>query len=458
MTPAQGRVIFFDALAAALQQSYCGNLPNHIAIVFSGQELPHDDRVSLAHALCRLRDPMLGVIPIMNADSTDLSPRRERAIVVDLFGAPTDCDLQRFVSTSSPASIMVFIMSIKSHCASDVVRLPCDLDRQYMLLQRAIEALFRAVNRTAEPLAGVRFRRKGFSALVELDIFDGPVSRDWSDPLELEANASLLGESWRYCGEPVSGEAIASWILQFKPAGFMEEAICLLRHLQRDGYVTQNRVVGGIMNAYDRFRAGLAEEPLAIALQPIGKSEHKLAYDLIGIRFFPVEEVLQRVEDSRQLVQLVCIDDFVGSGRTMTDALFKRPFSNRLASLFERKKAHLTALVSHADAEGIRAICSHSQAHGAVAVQAEQVVDGALRVFDDNSVVITDRARREAFKDFCAEVGRRIYRHPLGWNNCQWCIVADYTVPNASLPILFASSRGTFNWQPLFQRNRTRAR
>jgi hypothetical protein len=125
-----------------------------------------------------------------------------------------------------------------------------------------------------------------------------------------------------------------------------------------------------------------------------------------------------------------------------------------LEAALRDRVATLTILASHADERGIAAIRRDKRGFGGIDIKAATIIGDNRRVFDPLSVALADGARLVAFQEFCEELGTRLNPgNPLGWANAQWCVVLDYSVPNGTLPILWASSAGV-DWHPLFGRSR----
>jgi hypothetical protein len=84
-----------------------------------------------------------------------------------------------------------------------------------------------------------------------------------------------------------------------------------------------------------------------------------------------------------------------------------------------------------------------------------KTLDDSDRVFSSTSRIIGDSSRRRQLRSFCEEWGKKLFPDgPLGWNDSQLCIAYDYTVPDNSLPVIWASGGAREPWQPLFPRVR----
>nr|VFK71086.1 MAG: hypothetical protein BECKUNK1418H_GA0071006_10506 [Candidatus Kentron sp. UNK] len=275
----------------------------------------------------------------------------------------------------------------------------------------------------------------------------------------MERFCHVMSGSWRYEDEPVKGDDVYAWIRQFKEAGFSEEAREMLLYLKREGFITRRSIIGDLKGLFDRFKKDIDSEPIVVSIQPVGKSESFLAYSLRPeIQFTDLRKALDKVSNAGSIMDLVCFDDVIISGRSMQDYLFDKKINERADSLIDamrKGKVRLTIFVSIADIRGIAAVEGDPRGHGAVSVKAANTIDDTRRVFHTDSEVLSEKTRRTDFKGFCKKAGNNINpRNPLGWKNAQWCIATDYSVPNGTLPIIWASS-STFDWIPLFPRSRS---
>jgi hypothetical protein len=117
-------------------------------------------------------------------------------------------------------------------------------------------------------------------------------------------------------------------------------------------------------------------------------------------------------------------------------------------------KVRLNVLTFHADRRGMMNVTRHPDSHGAIKIHAVRVLDENHRAFSDKSRIITDKRRHLEFREFCLNVGERLFPgSPLGWQNGQWCIAYDYTVPDNSLPIIYEKN-DLLPWEPLLERAR----
>lgn len=460
MREAVGRVVFFDAIAEGLLQLHPGPIPKIVALFVRGA-LEDEDQISLAEAVCRLCAKSSSHIHVRCLD--ELGDLKEtNSLVIKARGEKTS-DVLNFFELSQNSDRVIIIIEYCRNDTRTAIEIIFDAQADRMLVEQAIRKLFDVAGVAYESLAPFRYDKGGFRSLARsFDLFDEPATIDWNDPKVLETFCYNVSQSWQYGGKRVDGEDVYNWVMQFHASGFEREACQLLLYLKREGFTTVLAVVENVRRLYQNYVRNLALAPLAVSIQHPGKSELFLAYPLSPeIKLHTIEEALLITKKNTETINLVCIDDVIVSGQSILDFLFdpgKNKVAHDLIEAFENKSLTLTVLVSHADEKGIEAIKSDPRGHGAIDVKAEKIIDDFCRVFHENGMIlsqVSQVSQIEKFKSFCEIVGGKIYKkNPLGWNNAQWCIVLDYSVPNGTLPIFFAHSR-RFDWKPLFPRLRT---
>ena len=457
MKPTSAKLFLFDVLAEQLATLLVGHLPARLAIKVDnrGDTFPDEDIVSLATSFCRLRFPYLDQVPFCPWSELSDFHLNNQALVLDAVGE-TLFDINDFLTKSQSLPNMIVIINYHDDGSGQFSQISYDLLEYRDITQSAIERLFSQLGRKYEPLAPIRFKEGGFKRLADdFDLFEEhQLFFNWHDPRTLELFCYRISQGWRYDGKPVDGLRVLEWVNQFKPSGFVYEACEMLTYLKRCGFLTEYQVKEHIVTLYKEHVRIIGKQPLTITLQPAGKSEPKLAYHIRTIaRLFTLDEAIEQAKQRKKRpVEMVCFDDVIGSGQTMREYIFEQ---TDLVKLFEQGIARLTVLISHADQNGINALCTDPRSSGAVSVKAGCLLDDRYRAFHKEGPVFSKASRVTEFQQYCEEIGEKINQgNPLGWNNAQWCIVTEYTVPNCSLPILFASGKRDFSWIPLFPRIR----
>ncbi|MCP5443704.1 MAG: hypothetical protein H6968_11780 [Chromatiaceae bacterium] len=456
MKSAVGRVLFFDELAEGILQ-YAAGRKTHMVALSVGKEMDTEDRISLASAICRILAKSSRHVEFHRAKSIKELVISRHA-VIDAQGGCTS-EIVDIINRGENIKAVVVITDYSINDCVDLHEIIFDCKSERELVETAVQKLFQQANIEYDPLAPIRFTLGGFEKLeTDFDLFEDSATINYSADSILERFCYTVCKTWRYDDEPVDGDRVYRWLKQFQEEGFGEEARDVLTYLKRQGFVTRKALIENAKQIFEEFRETLDLAPMVVNIQPMGKSEGLLAYFLRPItKFIGMNEALIASEERTTPTELVCFDDVIVSGRSMQDYLFNPKVSDE-ASLLEdalrEGRVRLTIIVSYADKRGISAIEQDIRGHHKVKVKAANVLDERARVFHSESMVFKEGARKTEFKSFCKKVGKNINpRNPLGWKNAQWCIVMDYSVPNGTLPILWASSRH-YNWIPLFPRSR----
>lgn len=458
MRESVGKIIFFEAIAEGLLQFNIGPTPNRIALLFKDSDsmLLEEDQVDLAESLCRISGNTAAHVHVRYYhDNTGVGA--DEPVVIKACGLPTSEAINLFPNASA-----VVMVDFSENDSDTFVVTSFDLDADKDLVVSALHKLFAAAKLQYDSLSFIRFRSHGFKVLKNtFDLFDSPVAPDLLDPSTLERFCEAVSQSWFYEGHRVFGSSVYQWVLQFKKDGFIREACELLLYLKREGFITQSKIAADLKRLYDTHLETVKSVPVVMTIQPTGKSEKYLSYNLAGrVKFTSMEDTLKQIASSKHEVEIICIDDVSVSGKTILDYLFepnKQPLALNFIEAIRKINLKVTALVSIADERAIDAIENDPRACGLVKVKAARTMGNRHRVFHSESNFFSVGSKTEQFKSFCLATGKKIYKdNPLGWNSAEWCIVLDYTVPNGTLPIFFASREGV--WKSLFPRKRTPTR
>lgn len=458
MKAGAGRIIFFDKLAEGLQSTFYRGFPPRLALSVPSQSprVPEADVKSLARALCRWHLPDAENIPELRFFQAT-SRQRAPAGILNAEGRKLNVVLDKIKSGDYPEISVVFNFE---NDESNFPRLNYDPRVNADIISDALQVLFSANGMASSAMARIRLEESGFVALESFGVFDNPFALNWEDAQTLELFYYRLSRSWTYRGYPVPVDTIRGWVAQFSEAGFSSEAHQLLMYLQQYGFVTETSVVEGLAQHYFNVDKQGASNVVAINVQKAGKSEQKLAYRLRPhILLKSIDEVLPAIKAGtvERPTLLVCFDDCVGSGESMEKYLFDADYNtyrDDLIASFHEKRSKLFVIVFHAD---IRAICrleSSNDAANCLRVLPVRIMDDTHRAFSSGSRIFRTAERRAKFMEFCKEIGGYLLPgSPLGWDDCQWVISYDYSIPNNSLPVLFGTSNAPY-WRPLFERGR----
>jgi len=463
MREAAGRVILFDVIAEGLLQLYPGSLAKILALFSRDHRSFPDieDQIALAEAVCRLCTKSSSHVHITTVEGL-AKIEGTSPLVIKAGELKTSDVLKKLILTAGQDRTIV-IINYSTNDSDTVLELRSDIDAESYLIEQEVRKLFEEVRVPYDPLAVIRFAKGGFRALSrDFNLFDEPKTADWEDPKVLELFCHKVSQSWSYEGRKVDGDDVYKWIGQFRDHGLIREACELLVYLKREGFVTQRAIVENLRGLYQDHSEKLGYAPLVVSIQPLGKSEHLLTYPLKPyMNFISQEAVIAKACKANSVLNVVCIDDAIVSGSSLIGYLFdpkRNQYAPQLMQTLRERRMTITVIASHVDERGMLNIESDARGCGAISVKAAKVINETRRTFHPQSVILSGASHVDKLKTFCESIGRDIYPgNPLGWNDAQWCIVLDYSVPNGTLPILFASSSQS-TWQPLFTRQRTALR
>lgn len=167
-----------------------------------------------------------------------------------------------------------------------------------------------------------RFLKIGLRGIQgEFRLFEEPAGRLVLTRESVERFCTSISRTWTYRGHHISGAAVRDWAMQFESYGVLREALSLLQHLQRKGFIPKGEIVDRLLDLYARLD-GESELPLQpVLIQGAGKSEQFLFYDLESVRPKP-QQLTKVITSPTPADHLVCFDDVVGSGNTILDCLF----------------------------------------------------------------------------------------------------------------------------------------
>ncbi|NEV77284.1 hypothetical protein DYI24_09540 [Rhodopseudomonas sp. BR0C11] len=457
MNSSEGRRKFFNMLAGGLELEFFGGLPPRF-LLRAAQTVPLADVKSLARALCRKISPAAEYFPETSVSSLSLSGNAAAAIVDGQGSSSNKC---KTILDGAPARIPLILVNCSDEACDELPSLLYDPLTYGDLAIEALHELFAECDKRFTRIALVRYQERGFDALHDFNLFDDNSSINWSDDRTLEMHYASVARGWKSRGHPVSPTEVREWVGQFSAHGFLAEAHQILSYLRRFGYVTELTITEGLLQRYRSIVTPPHCPRISISIQGPAKSEHRLGYDLKpAIHFVTLESALPRIRKAtkEQPAYIFCFDDCVGSGKSIHKALFldaDKDVRNTLISSLRDQRAYVYVVVFHADIQAIKFLEGIPDAHHRLSVVPVRIIDDTHRAFSSSSRIITNPPRREAFGKFCRDVGLRLYpKHPLGWEDCQWVIAYDYSIPNNSLPILFGSRADPDPWRSLFERAR----
>lgn len=240
------------------------------------------------------------------------------------------------------------------------------------------------------------------------------------------------------------------WLTQFEP-NEISLAIQILQNIQ---YYDEKRIRTIIHKLSQKLSAVLPDISKSLFF-PLGSSSSSSG----GLHLYHYRKELNLSEDNFRLdnfkkylksnIDIVFFDDIIGSGKQATSF-----FNDSLAG--QQSSFYYIALMGFED--GIQYILNNANFKSVIVGQCFTSQDCA---FSDDSIIFGEK--KTEIKQLCQKYGDKLFpSHPLGYNNTQALIVLPHTVPNNTLPIIWAGDnnegrRSSLLWTPLFQRNKPKS-
>ncbi|PKH04759.1 ATP-binding protein [Moritella sp. Urea-trap-13] len=149
---------------------------------------------------------------------------------------------------------------------------------------------------------------------------------------------------------------------------------------------------------------------------------------------------------------IIIIDDFIGSGNTLSDGLTS--FYDRNGAVLRDKNITVLVAVVCATPNGeeqVRSSLSKLDENSDLIVC--ETLDSKHFAFKDGNSIWSNMDEFHAAKELCQRLGINVDKsRPLGYEEQGLLIVFSRNCPNNTLPILHSSGRGEERWKPLFER------
>lgn len=280
-----------------------------------------------------------------------------------------------------------------------------------------------------------------------------------------------IASNWpQYRGRDITVDHLRDWLNQFD--GFQEQRLMyqLLEgvkfysySLLRDKMTELFQVVQKIVNKHDkvvkikerfdqRKKADILVSYLDQSPFKSGSEYSKLFVEANNIytdNSCAPDKLDKRLSELENVNGLVFVDDFLGTGKSITE---------NLDSIIPAIKP---ALIDRNIVVVIGIITGYQEAKHSVLKYAQindfpidcvllDPLDNSDKCFHEDSSIYGKPGERSKAKDICSIHGVKLEpRHPLGFGDCQAAIVFPNTCPNNSLPILWKEVK---DWKPLFKR------
>ena len=395
---------------------------------------------------------------------------RQKAEVTELNRRRTLCACSRALRTSSRLtadSVFACTAGLKIS-ASDVALILNDFARRGIIRERE-GGFFISV-----PLFEMWLRDQGASKMLSDALAEEYETKEQLEEEQARVTSGEIAElvsRWDlYRGMPVTDDTVRAW---FEQVPTNREQRLLFKLLQNLRFVSKAELRSGLRVAhgfltglippqYSEKRSDRRRDVLVTWVDGAGKSgnvlaglyaeENRIAQRAVVSPESVPGEIGLAVKEGRSIAAIVLVDDFVGTG----DSLSKNLTAFMASNGDEIKKQQIRVLVSAF----------------AATVEGEQAVRNALRSFDveiDFRIADPSAARVAAFspnsrfwrndeeqgraKEICQRIGSLVHRtNPLGYGGQGLLLVFPDACPNNSLPILHSAANGKEQWRPLFER------
>ena len=149
---------------------------------------------------------------------------------------------------------------------------------------------------------------------------------------------------------------------------------------------------------------------------------------------------------------IVIVDDFVGSGDSLSTGI--SGFYSRNGEAILDSKVSVFLVVVCATAEGEDKVrVSLSELDKKADMVVFETLDARHYAFAEGCSIWDDKSELSAAADLCQRLGVKLDKtRPLGYGGAGLLVVFSRNCPNNTLPIIHSSGRGENNWCPMFER------
>jgi hypothetical protein len=258
MRYAEGARLFYRALAEGLLIEV-GVQSSVQLVVPENVSPPEEDCLALARTMAARHQESLTDPLQFDGTSVDPASLPSRPLVLDCRHLDPEILVTRFrPHFESRADVVVLVTAEVPLLRCRVVSFDWNSQGVFNAVTQAFIELVRQVGFRGQALEmPSRFLTQGLRGVQgEFRLFESThrlvLSRE-----EIERFCVLICRNWCYCGTPVSGATVHNWVLQFEPHGVQREAMCLLEHLNRDGFIPKGEIINRLLRLY----ADLTVEP-----------------------------------------------------------------------------------------------------------------------------------------------------------------------------------------------------
>lgn len=283
--------------------------------------------------------------------------------------------------------------------------------------------------------------------------------------VQAEEIVNLVSGWGLYQGRPITTDQVRAWLKQF---GDFTNQRLMFKILQGLKFYSDDLIRAKMGEAHGIVRRGLIRrieagkrkrgDILVSYLDAPGKSGGgkyaKLYADENGIYYANVVErskLAEVVSHKNALQAIVFIDDLIGTGRSAQDYLQRLAKESGQVLRDADLNIYFIAVTGFQDGLA-RVERTVDECNLPIKVHICDPLDSSAKCFDESSRILPDVSERSRAMKIAYEHGASIVKsNPLGYGDCQTCIVFPDSCPNNSLPILWAEADEPL-WRPLFKR------
>ena len=267
---------------------------------------------------------------------------------------------------------------------------------------------------------------------------------------------------FRYRGRGIEPTAIRNWLDQFSGPFDQRLMFRLLSNIQvydeqnvrakmREAFGIVARNMHTVIEAGTRVRSDVVVSSLDDSAAKGGftycrlfASENRISAESVQ----PLRSLKRRMQQRQDIQRLVLIDDFAGTGRTITDGLARE--LEFLRSVNERGvRILLLSLVGFADARTHIEKFVRQRSLDLHVFFCDEL-GPEHKAFSESSRIFPDAMERDRARQVAEAKGVVLEKkQPLGYGDMQATVVFHDSCPNNTLPILWSRNS---NWEPLFPR------
>ena len=176
-----------------------------------------------------------------------------------------------------------------------------------------------------------------------------------------------------------------------------------------------------------------------------GESGSFILYYFRQMNRLPMSMFLERWDDiNDDTCSIIFVDDFIGTGNTTIRYWESSIIQDTMNKI---KNIDFHYLVPIGLKRGIDNVIKSTD----FKIICPQIFDDEYKVFSDESLVFTEKGKRDCAKQVCESYGSELegIEHALGYKDSEALIGFHHNIPNNTLPVIWSNEKG---WHPIFPR------